>query len=93
VQSKINTIKERKDYSAATIIGSWVLVLATLVSNFTHDERRAKAQAFINPVKPVYVYVHADNQPVSRIDNENETVHMPTKFDIGLKMNAVSGKK
>ena len=73
----------------ATALGAWVLALATLVAS-VHVIRQ---QVAVSTMRPAYAYADNDENLWNRNDNENETVHMPTKFDIGLRIAAISGKK
>lgn len=73
----------------ATSLSAWVLALATLVAS-VHVIRQ---QVTVNTLRPAYAYADNDENLWNRNDNENETVHMPTKFDVGLRISAISGKK
>jgi hypothetical protein len=44
-------------------------------------------------MRPAFAYADGGESLYNRNDNENETVHMPTKFDVGLRIAAISGKK
>lgn len=72
-----------------TALSAWVLTLATLVAS-VHAVRQ---QIVVNTLRPAFAYADSGENLYNRNDNENETVHMPTKFDIGLRIAAISGKK
>lgn len=72
-----------------TAVGAWVLTLATLLGSM-HTIRQ---RVVVNTIRPAYAYATNDDNEWNRNDNENETVHMPDKFDVGLRIAAISGKK
>jgi hypothetical protein len=72
-----------------TALSAWILTLATLVAS-VHAVRQ---QVVVSTMRPAFAYADAGDNLYNRNDNENETVHMPTKFDIGLRIAAISGKK
>lgn len=72
-----------------TAISAWVLAVATLFAS-VHTIRQ---QAAVSTMRPAFAYANDDESLWNRNDNENETVHMPTKFDVGLRIVAISGKK
>ena len=72
-----------------TAVGAWVLAIATLFAS-VHMIRQ---QVAISTMRPAFAYANDDESQWNRNDNENETVHMPTKFDVGLRIAAVAGKK
>lgn len=79
----------RKKNVLLTSLSAWVLTLATLVAS-VHAIRQ---QVVVSAMRPAFAYADNGENLYNRNDNENETVHMPTKFDIGLRVTAVSGKK
>lgn len=68
------------------------MTLATLASS-TDASRYMRQPVTVNFMKPAYAYANADESLWARNDSENETVHLPTKFDIGLQMATVGGRK
>ena len=72
-----------------TALSAWILTLATLVAS-VHAIRQ---QVVVSTMRPAFAYADEGENLYNRNDNENETVHMPTKFDIGLRIAAISGKK
>ena len=72
-----------------TALSAWVLTLATLVAS-VHAIRQ---QVVVSTMRPAFAYADNGENLYNRNDNENETVHMPTKFDVGLRIAAISGKK
>lgn len=72
-----------------TAIGAWVLAIATLFAS-VHTIRQ---QVAVSMMRPAFAYASDDENLWNRNDNENETVHMPTKFDVGLRIAAIAGKK
>lgn len=72
-----------------TALSAWVLTLATLIAS-VHAIRQ---QVVVSTMRPAFAYADYGENLYNRNDSENETVHMPTKFDIGLRITAVSGKK
>jgi hypothetical protein len=84
---KTNTDSTKKVITTA--LSAWILTLATLVAS-VHTIRQ---QVAVSTMRPVYAYADANDNIWNRNDNENETVHMPTKFDVGLRITAISGKK
>lgn len=70
-------------------IGAWILMAATVLSATRIDRQ---PRIVMNNVVPVYAQVSPIND-LARKDSETETVHMPSKFDIGVRLNAISGKK
>lgn len=76
-----------------TAIAAWLMAFTTLFIGGTEYLGR-EPMAVVNTVNPVYAMVtNQPNQLWSRNDNENETVHMPTKFDIGLRTPAIAGHR
>ncbi len=84
---KTETIRTRN--VVLTSLSAWVLTLATLVASI-HAIRQ---QVVVSTMRPAFAYANNGENLYNRNDNENETVHMPTKFDIGLRVAAISGKK
>lgn len=72
-----------------TALSAWILTLATLVAS-VHTVRQ---QVVVSTMRPAFAFADGGENLYSRNDNENETVHMPTKFDVGLRIAAISGKK
>jgi hypothetical protein len=72
-----------------TALSAWVLTLATLVAS-VHVVRQ---QVVVSTMRPAFAYADEGESLYNRNDNEDETVHMPTEFDIGLRIAAISGKK
>lgn len=85
----MNTNQQSPSKVFLTAIGAWVLTLATLLSSMHAIRQRV----VVNTIRPAYAYATNDDNEWNRNDNENETVHMPDKFDVGLRIAAVSGKK
>jgi hypothetical protein len=76
-----------------TSLAAWAMAFTTLFIGGTEYLGR-EPMAVVNVVNPVYAMVtNQPNQLWSRNDNENETVHMPTKFDIGLQVPAIAGHR
>ncbi len=75
-----------------TAIGSWAMMLATLISS-TQISRNVRQAAVVNIARPAYSFVNTGFDSWNRNDTENETVHLPTKFDIGVRSTAITGKK
>jgi hypothetical protein len=74
-----------------TALGAWILTIATLVGSL--QTVRQLRQPIISSMRPAFAYADNGENLYNRNDNENETVHSPTKFDVGLKITAISGKK
>lgn len=72
-----------------TILGAWLLTITTLVASV----QVIRQQVVVNTARPAYAVADVGGNLWNRNDNENETVHMPTEFDIGLRSAAISGKK
>jgi hypothetical protein len=72
-----------------TAIGAWLMAVATVIG-VTDVNRRT--EVVLNTVAPVYVAVDDSSPLYTRNDNENETVHMPTKFDV-IRITGVMGKQ
>lgn len=72
-----------------TALSAWIVTLATLVASI-HAIRQ---QVIVSTLRPVFAYADNGENLYNRNDNENETVHMPTKFDVGQRIAAISGKK
>jgi hypothetical protein len=88
-KNKMKTDQQNPSKVLLTALGAWVLTLATLLgSTYTIRQR-----VVVNTMRPAYAYATNDDDLWNRNDNENETVHLPTKFDIGLRIAAISGKK
>jgi hypothetical protein len=68
------------------------MMLATLIGSL-QISRTSREPVVVNTVRPVYSYVNAGFDDWNRNDTENETVHLPTKFDVGLHITAVTGRK
>ncbi|HSW80267.1 MAG TPA: hypothetical protein VLG47_05815 [Candidatus Saccharimonadales bacterium] len=75
-----------------TIAGAWIVALVTLAAA-ADMSRTAREPRAVSSVHPVYAFADNGVNQWNRNDNENETVHLPTKFDIGVRINAVSGRK
>lgn len=86
--TKTNNHQKNTYNVIATAIGAWAMTLATLIG-MTDLTRQIPVivatgnSAFITP-NPTDLWTRK---------GENETVHMPTKFDIGLRMPGVTGRK
>ena len=89
---KTKIYQENKTKVLLTAISAWVLALATLASS-TDLSRISRQPVVVNFARPTYAYANADENIWARNDSENETVHLPTKFDIGLQMATVGGRK
>lgn len=76
-----------------TSIGAWILTLATLIGTTKFSKEFVRQPVIANAVPSIHTFIGIDSEQWSRNDNENETVHMPTKFDVGLKIAVVAGKK
>jgi hypothetical protein len=87
--SKINTHEENKTRVLLTALGAWVMAAATLFGAAEVSRR----PVVVGMARPAYAYVNPGLNLWSRNDNENETVHMPTKYDIGLQRVVVGGRK
>ena len=74
------------------MIGSWAMMFATLIGS-SQVSRSAKQPIVVNTARPVYSYVDSGVNLWNRNDNENETVHLPSDFDIGIQEAAVTGRK
>lgn len=85
----MNTDKQNPSKIFFTAVGAWILTLATLLGS-VHTVRQ---RVVVNTTRPAYAYATNDENDWNRNDNENETVHMPDKFDVGLRIAAISGKK
>ena len=72
-----------------TALSAWVLTLATLVASV----QTLRQQVVVSSARPAFAYADTESNLWNRNDDENETVHMSTKFDIGLHVAAISGKK
>jgi len=90
--SKIKTVQDDTSSVVLTALGAWVMALATLVGSM-QEPRAGRQPVVMNSVRPAYAYVGSGLEPLNRNDNENETVHMPTMFDVGKHTAAISGKK
>jgi hypothetical protein len=90
--SKINTYQKNQTNIVLTAIGAWAMTLATLIGS-TQISRESRQPVIVNSVHPAYSYVNTGFDLWNRNDNENETVHLPTKFDIGLRSSIIAGKK
>ena len=66
------------------------MALATLIgmADVAHEPR-----AVVNVIRPAYASISDASHLWNRGDNENETVHMPTKFDIGLRIPGIAGRR
>lgn len=87
---KLKAAKKSRASVILTSLSAWVMATATLIGLTQHDERR---QGVVNSTRPAYVFVDENSNNWNRNDSENETVHMPTKFDVGLHITAVGGRK
>ena len=84
--------KKHKDAinKVLTSIGASMIAIATLIS--TTDVSRLGRDAIVT-LNPAPAFANPAAVQWARNDSENETVHMPTKYDIGLRIAAVTGKK
>jgi hypothetical protein len=83
-------IRQKNNYKAfATALGAWLVAFATLFG----AADISRQPVVVNMMRPAYAYVSPGLNLWSRNDSENETVHMPTKFDIGLQTAAVGGHR
>ncbi len=84
--------QENKLKNNLTIAGAWIVALVTLASAADMSKLAREPRA-VSSVHPTYAFADSGVDQWNRNDNENETVHLPTKFDIGVRINAVSGRK
>jgi hypothetical protein len=87
--SKINTCQENKTKVLLTALSVWAMAFIMLFG--ASDVTRQPA--VVNMTRPAYAYINPGLNLWSRNDTENETVHMPTKFDIGLQVAPISRPK
>jgi len=89
-------IKNHQKYNTKvwlTSLGAWTLTLATIIGTTKFSRELVRQPIIANATPSIQAFAGAESEQWSRNDNENETVHMPTKFDIGLRSAVVSGKK
>lgn len=85
---KTNIQKERL-HQLATCLGAWALMFGTFIGMADVAREPAVVLATDDPA----AHSNFDANELLRKESENETVHMPTKYDVGLRMNAISGRK
>ncbi len=88
IQNK-NTNQNEKLLQIMHSFGAWVLTMATLVCATKADRQ---PRVTLSNIAPVYAQVDPVND-WARKNSENETVHMQTRLDVGLRYNVVAGKK
>lgn len=84
--------QESKLKDNLTMVSSWVVALVTLAAA-ADMSRTAREPRVINSVHPAYSFADSGVNEWNRNDNENETVHLPTKYDIGLASYKIAGRK
>lgn len=68
---------------------AWLLIF-TMVLGVSKTSRGPVAT--VNTVNPVYAMASNEaSHTMTRSDNENETVHMQSKFDTGLRAAGITG--
>jgi hypothetical protein len=73
----------------ATSIGAWIMAIATLIGM---TEIGHNPVAVLN-TQPSYTPAGHSLDLWTRKDSENETVHMATKYDVGLKIPGIAGRR
>lgn len=68
---------------------TWVMAFATLIGS-SDIERRVPV--LVSTSSTGNIGQATFNQTWARNDTENETVHMPSKFDVGLRMPGITGR-
>lgn len=92
MNSKTKTHQNRNiAYSTIfTAVGAWLMAVATLIGM---TEINREPVALVNSGASHYMTVNDVSNLWTRKDSENETVHMPTKFDIGLRIPGITGRQ
>jgi hypothetical protein len=91
VLSKTKINKENNFSAKLMIVAAWVMMAVTLIGTID-IVRSARQPVVVNTVRPAFSYADDGFNLWNRNDNENETVHLPTKFDVGLRIAAISGR-
>jgi len=92
MSSKIKTYRKDKIKILATVLGAWTMVIGTLIGT-SSDSKISRQPVVLNMARPSYAYVTPGPNTWARNDSENETVHMPTEFDIGIHIVGIGGRK
>lgn len=75
-----------------SMAGAWIVALVTLASA-ADMARSAREPRAVSSVHPVYAFADNGINQWNRNDNENETVHLPDRYDVGLANYRISGRK
>jgi hypothetical protein len=89
VISDTKSFHENKTNVLITALSAWIMAAATLLGS----TQVSRQPVVVNMARPAYAYINPGLNVWNRNDNENETVHMPTKFDIGVQGVEVGGRK
>ena len=90
--SKIKNHPENKAHVTWVTLGAWIMTFATIASSL-QIARSSRQPVALNTVRPAYALANPTDDIFNRNDNENETVHLPTKFDAGQHVTAIAGRK
>lgn len=86
---KTNIQKEQL-HQLATCLGAWALTLATLVGA---TEAVREPVAVLANEQSTIVHNDPHGNDMARRESENETAHMAARYDVGLRIARISGRK
>jgi hypothetical protein len=90
--AKTNIHQNDKAKVWLTSLGAWILTFATVIGTAKFSKELVRQPIVANATPSFHTFAGPDSSLWSRNDNENETVHMPTKFAV-VRAAVVSGKK